>query len=113
MKKILIYIFFLFFSAVLYSNNASSNEKYELLDLFGQVFERVRSDYVEEVTDDELIEKGTKIDGSPYTDKLIFQTKDGNEIEIPKDIQEYAVKIWNEQKEKKKKKKKIKKKLWL
>ncbi len=42
---------------------ASSNEeeKYKYLDLFGQVFDRVRSSYVEEVSDKELIEKA--IDG--------------------------------------------------
>ena len=41
------------------SNN--DNEKYKYLDLFGQVFDRVRSSYVEEVSDQELIEKA--IDG--------------------------------------------------
>ncbi len=39
----------------------SDEEKYKYLDLFGQVFDRVRSSYVEEVTDQELIEKA--IDG--------------------------------------------------
>ncbi len=34
----------------------SSSETYRQLDLFGEVFERVRSDYVEEVTDQQLIE---------------------------------------------------------
>ena len=44
------------------SNSASKNkETYEYLDLFGQIFDRVRSEYVEEVTDQELIEKA--IDG--------------------------------------------------
>ena len=44
------------------SHSASKNkETYEYLDLFGQVFDKVRSDYVEEVTDQELIEKA--IDG--------------------------------------------------
>ncbi len=33
-----------------------SNETYQLLNLFGDVFERVRRDYVEEVTDKKLIE---------------------------------------------------------
>ena len=37
------------------------DEKYKYLDLFGQVFDRVRSSYVEEVSDQELIEKA--IDG--------------------------------------------------
>ena len=45
-----------------FSSNASSDEeKYRYLDLFGQVFDRVRSSYVEEVSDQELIEKA--IDG--------------------------------------------------
>ena len=41
--------------------SSSDEEKYKYLDLFGQVFDRVRSSYVEEVTDQELIEKA--IDG--------------------------------------------------
>ena len=41
--------------------SSSDQEKYKYLDLFGQVFDRVRSSYVEEVTDQELIEKA--IDG--------------------------------------------------
>ena len=43
------------------SAKTKSKETYEYLDLFGQIFDRVRSDYVEEVTDEELIEKA--IDG--------------------------------------------------
>ena len=44
------------------AQSASKNKKtYEYLDLFGQIFDRVRSEYVEEVTDQELIEKA--IDG--------------------------------------------------
>jgi carboxyl-terminal processing protease len=35
---------------------ASETSTYELLNLFGEVFDRVRSDYVEPVTDDKLIE---------------------------------------------------------
>jgi carboxyl-terminal processing protease len=34
----------------------NSTDVYRLLDLFGDVFERVRSDYVEAPTDEELIE---------------------------------------------------------
>ncbi len=41
--------------------SSSDEEKYKYLDLFGQVFDRVRSSYVQEVTDQELIEKA--IDG--------------------------------------------------
>jgi carboxyl-terminal processing protease len=44
------------------SHAASKNkETYEYLDLCGQIFDRVRSGYVEEVSDEELIEKA--IDG--------------------------------------------------
>ncbi|MBD1147842.1 S41 family peptidase [Pelagibacterales bacterium SAG-MED31] len=53
---------FLIIFASLSSYSAPKNkETYEYLDLFGQVFDRVRSDYVEDVTDQELIEKA--IDG--------------------------------------------------
>jgi carboxyl-terminal processing protease len=38
------------------ATKASSNSTYELLNLFGEVFDRVRSDYVEPVADDKLIE---------------------------------------------------------
>ncbi len=58
--KICIYIFFIFFSSSIYSYD-NNEEKYKYLDLFGQVFDRVRSSYVEEVSDQELIEKA--IDG--------------------------------------------------
>ena len=34
----------------------SNADTYRQLDLFGEVFERVRADYVEEVTDEQLIE---------------------------------------------------------
>ena len=40
---------------------ARNKETYELLDLFGQIFDQVRKNYVEEVTDKDLIEKA--IDG--------------------------------------------------
>ena len=63
MKNIIFKI--LFFVIILLAfevNSASKNkETYEYLDLFGQIFDRVRSDYVDEVTDEELIEKA--IDG--------------------------------------------------
>ena len=57
-NSIAIIIFLASFSA----NSTSKNkETYEYLDLFGQIFDKVRSEYVEEVTDQELIEKA--IDG--------------------------------------------------
>ena len=63
----MIYIFkkFLIVIILLISNTSygvsKNKETYEYLDLFGQIFDRVRSNYVEEVTDQELIEKA--IDG--------------------------------------------------
>ena len=63
MKKTHIYILIVLFFISTFSNNAFSKDKkvYEYLDLFGQIFDRVRSSYVDEVTDEELIEKA--IDG--------------------------------------------------
>ena len=56
--SIAIIIFFTSFSA---HSTSKNKETYEYLDLFGQIFDKVRSEYVEEVTDQELIEKA--IDG--------------------------------------------------
>jgi carboxyl-terminal processing protease len=44
------------FSAFAADKNANSTETYRLLSLFGDVFERVRNDYVEPVSDEQLIE---------------------------------------------------------
>ena len=55
-----IYAFIITFSFASFASN-NDEEKYKYLDLFGQVFDRVRSSYVEEVSDQELIEKA--IDG--------------------------------------------------
>ncbi len=55
---IVIIIFLTSFSA---HSNSKNKETYEYLDLFGQIFDKVRSEYVEDVTDQELIEKA--IDG--------------------------------------------------
>ena len=63
LKKIFIkfiYITIIIFSFSSYASN-NDEEKYKYLDLFGQVFDRVRSSYVEDVSDQELIEKA--IDG--------------------------------------------------
>ena len=57
-NSIAIIIFLASFSAY---SNSKNKETYEYLDLFGQIFDKVRSEYVEEVTDQELIEKA--IDG--------------------------------------------------
>ena len=63
LNKIIKNIFILYIFFYPYSLTAANNEeeKYKYLDLFGQVFDRVGSSYVEEVSDRELIEKA--IDG--------------------------------------------------
>ena len=63
MKKFIFsLLFFTVLMTVLQTKAASKNkETYEYLDLFGQIFDRVKSKYVDEVTDEELIEKA--IDG--------------------------------------------------
>ena len=66
LKKIMlnfIKLVFIIFISFPFALNAASDEeeKYKYLDLFGQVFDRVRSAYVEEVSDKELTEKA--IDG--------------------------------------------------
>ena len=60
LKVILLFTLITLLSHKTYGSS-SDEEKYKYLDLFGQVFDRVRSSYVEEVTDQELIEKA--IDG--------------------------------------------------
>ena len=61
-KYIFSLIFFILIFHISQTQAASKNkETYEYLDLFGKIFDRVRSQYVEEVTDEELIEKA--IDG--------------------------------------------------
>jgi len=63
MKKIIygILILVLATNTIQLQAATKNKETYENLDLFGQVFMRVRSQYVDEVTDEELIEKA--IDG--------------------------------------------------
>ncbi len=65
LKNIFIKAIFLFTLITLLApktyGSSNDEEKYKYLDLFGQVFDRVRSSYVEDVTDQELIEKA--IDG--------------------------------------------------
>ena len=60
-KHIIISLFFFIFFFLNNNVLAKNKETYELLDLFGQIFDRVGSHYVEEVSDKELIEKA--IDG--------------------------------------------------
>ena len=54
-------------------SDAASSETYRQLNLFGDVFERVRSDYVEEVSDKELIEsaiEGMLVSLDPHSSYL-------------------------------------------
>ena len=62
-NKNILRLVLIFFVSISSPSKADSKNKttYEFLDLFGQIFDRVRSSYVEEVTDEELIEKA--IDG--------------------------------------------------
>ena len=60
--KFICYIFILLLLSSFKVYAVTKNkDTYEYLDLFGQIFDRVKSEYVEEVTDKELIEKA--IDG--------------------------------------------------
>tara|TARA_B100000676_G_scaffold307369_1_gene365688 strand:+ start:4731 stop:6047 length:1317 start_codon:yes stop_codon:yes gene_type:complete len=47
-------------SGLVTAKEKDRSETYRLLELFGDVFERVRSDYVEEVSDEELIEAAVR-----------------------------------------------------
>ena len=81
MKKFIFSFLFLTFLTTINQAYAASKNKetYEYLDLFGQIFDRVRSKYVDEVTDEELIEKA--IDGmltgldphSGYMDEEVWE----------------------------------------
>ena len=57
MIKFSLIIFYTFSLLIQFPVQAApkNKEAYEYLDLFGQIFDRVRSSYVEEVTDEELI----------------------------------------------------------
>ena len=81
MNKILSSILFciILTSSLNVQGTSKNKETYEHLDLFGQIFDRVRSQYVENVTDEELIEKA--IDGmltgldphSGYMDEEVWE----------------------------------------
>ena len=61
-KVISFFLFCIIIALSVTGSTASKNkETYEYLDLFGQIFDRVRSQYVDNVTDEKLIEKA--IDG--------------------------------------------------
>lgn len=65
------------------ANDSSSADTYELLNLFGEVFDRVKEDYVEEVGDEKLIESAingmlTSLD--PHSSYL--SNKDYQEMQV-------------------------------
>ena len=66
MRKTLIILLIIFTSALPTTSYAvdakkqTRSETYKLLELFGNVFDRIRSNYVEEVSDKELIESAVK-----------------------------------------------------
>ena len=79
-KVISFFLFCIIITLSVTGSTASKNkETYEYLDLFGQIFDRVRSQYVDNVTDEELIEKA--IDGmltgldphSGYMDEEVWE----------------------------------------
>jgi carboxyl-terminal processing protease len=81
MNKIISFFLFCIIIALSVTGSTASKNKetYEYLDLFGQIFDRVRSQYVDNVTDEELIEKA--IDGmltgldphSGYMDEEVWE----------------------------------------
>ena len=79
-KVVSFFLFCIIIALSVTGSTASKNkETYEYLDLFGQIFDRVRSQYVDNVTDEELIEKA--IDGmltgldphSGYMDEEVWE----------------------------------------
>ena len=79
MQKTLLHILILFVFTFALPINADSKNKetYEYLDLFGQIFDRIRSSYVDEVTDEELIEKAIA-----DSDLGLTPNNDGNVIRL-------------------------------
>lgn len=62
----------------------ASSETYRQLDLFGDVFERIRSNYVEETTDEEMIEsaiKGMMSSLDPHSSYMNAQSYQNMQIE--------------------------------
>lgn len=64
--------------------SVKQNETYRFLNLFGDVFERVRAEYVEEVTDQELIEhalKGLLTNLDPHSSYLTEEDYKGMQVQ--------------------------------
>ena len=80
MKKIFIFIFLSFFYTSVVSSNTFNDELYKKIDLFAEVLEKIRKEYVDEVDQSELIDNA--INGalqslapySAYMDSELFES---------------------------------------
>ena len=80
MKKIFIFLFLSFFYTSVVSSNTFNDELYKKIDLFAEVLEKIRKEYVDEVDQSELIDNA--INGalqsldpySAYMDSELFES---------------------------------------
>ena len=80
MKKIFIFLFLSFFYTSVVSSNTFNDELYKKIDLFAEVLEKIRKEYVDEVDQSELIDSA--INGalqsldpySAYMDSELFES---------------------------------------
>ena len=80
MKKIFIFLFLSFFYTSVVSGNTFNDELYKKIDLFAEVLEKIRKEYVDEVDQSELIDNA--INGalqsldpySAYMDSELFES---------------------------------------
>ena len=80
MKKIFIFLFLSFFYTSVVSSNTFNDELYKKIDLFSEVLEKIRKEYVDEVDQSELIDSA--INGalqsldpySAYMDSELFES---------------------------------------
>ena len=80
MKKIFIFLFLSFFYTSVVSGNTFNDELYKKIDLFSEVLEKIRKEYVDEVDQSELIDNA--INGalqsldpySAYMDSELFES---------------------------------------
>ena len=56
MKKIFIFLFISFFYTTTVNSNTNNEELYKKIDLFAEVLEKIRKEYVDEVDQSELID---------------------------------------------------------
>ena len=80
MKKIFIFLFISFFYTTTVNSNTNNEELYKKIDLFAEVLEKIRKEYVDEVDQSELIDDA--INGalqsldpySAYMDSDLFES---------------------------------------